>query len=151
MSQVDENLEISVDLGQLDDEVFNSLQLRLSYTFLEGRLRVTGDGEQNVGGLAGALSVESLITEDGQLKVKLSLGSNYATTTSSLDNTYNYNTYRGSLVWSKSFPDFSKQLQRARERAEKKLKEGLEPTSSDLKEEKEISTMQSDPLPVDHE
>ncbi len=151
MSQVDENLEISVDLGQLDDEVFNSLQLRLSYTFLEGRLRVTGDGGQNVGGLAGALSVESLITEDGQLKIKLSLGSNYTSTTSSLDNTYNYNTYRGSLVWSKSFPDFSKQLRRARERAEKRTKEGLEPTSSGLKEEEEIRTRQQEEIGEDHE
>ena len=47
MSQVDQNLEIDVDLGVMDDEAFNTFQLRFSYTFLGGRLRVTGDGTFN--------------------------------------------------------------------------------------------------------
>ncbi|MEJ2006268.1 MAG: translocation/assembly module TamB domain-containing protein, partial [Cyclobacteriaceae bacterium] len=44
ITQVDENLEIDVDLGALDNEAFNTFQLRLSYTFLDGRLRVTRAG-----------------------------------------------------------------------------------------------------------
>jgi hypothetical protein len=44
MSQVDQNLEIDVDLGNMDQDAFNAFQLRLSYTFLNGRLRVTREG-----------------------------------------------------------------------------------------------------------
>ena len=41
VAQLDENLEIDFDLRDLSDEAFNTMRLRLSYTFLEGRLRVT--------------------------------------------------------------------------------------------------------------
>ncbi len=47
MSQVDENLEIDVDIASMDQESFNTFQLRFSYTFMNGRLRVTGDGTFN--------------------------------------------------------------------------------------------------------
>ncbi len=42
LSQVDENLELDFDIGSLDQNALNTFQLRLSYTFLEGRLKVTG-------------------------------------------------------------------------------------------------------------
>lgn len=83
-SQVDENLEIDVDLSALDEEAFNTFQLRLSYTFLNGRLRVTRDGtfysnpnnintspSQNLANIAGDWTVDYLLTADGKLKVKM--------------------------------------------------------------------------------
>lgn len=86
VSQVDENLEIDVDLSTFDDEAYNTFQLRLSYTFLNGRLRVTRDGtfygSQNssvapnttgnqVGAIAGDWTVDYLLTADGKLKIKM--------------------------------------------------------------------------------
>jgi len=47
LTQVDQNLEVNFDLGNFDQEAFNTFQLRLSYSFLNGRLRVTRDGAFN--------------------------------------------------------------------------------------------------------
>ncbi|HEY0652727.1 MAG TPA: translocation/assembly module TamB domain-containing protein [Chryseosolibacter sp.] len=86
VSQVDENLEIDVDLSTFDDEAYNTFQLRLSYTFMNGRLRITRDGtfygSQNnaaipnntgnqVSAIAGDWTVDYLLTADGKLKIKM--------------------------------------------------------------------------------
>lgn len=85
LSQVDENLEIDIDLGSMDQEAFNAFQLRMSYTFMNGRLRITRDGTlgnqaQPTGGqetkndLATALgdwTVDYLLSADGKFKVKM--------------------------------------------------------------------------------
>ena len=83
MSQVDENLEIDVDVASMDQESFNTFQLRFSYTFLNGRLRVTGDGTyfnnsaQNSSttaspsNVAGDWTVDYKLTADGKLRVKM--------------------------------------------------------------------------------
>jgi hypothetical protein len=85
VSQVDENLEVDVDFSRMDEEEFNTFQLRLSYTFLNGRLRVTRDGtfysgqssgttentNQNLSGIAGDWTVDYQLTADGKLKVKM--------------------------------------------------------------------------------
>lgn len=79
-SQVDDNLEIDVDLASLDKEAFNTLQLRLAYTFLDGRLKVTrggGVGSQDgteasvLNDIVGDLSVEYSLTKDGKLRAKV--------------------------------------------------------------------------------
>jgi hypothetical protein len=88
VSQVDENLEIDVDLSTFDTEAFNTFQLRLSYTFLNGRLRITRDAttfygnqntqpgalpaqQNNLATIAGDWTVDYLLTADGKLKVKM--------------------------------------------------------------------------------
>jgi hypothetical protein len=83
MSQVDENLEIDVDIASMDQESFNTFQLRFSYTFLDGRLRVTGDGTfnntsnqptttaGNPSSVAGDWTVDYMLTADGKLRVKM--------------------------------------------------------------------------------
>jgi hypothetical protein len=88
ISQVDENLQIDVDLSTFDQQAFNTFQLRLSYTFLNGRLRITRDattfyGNQNsslgttpvqqnsIASIAGDWTVDYLLTADGKLKVKM--------------------------------------------------------------------------------
>ncbi len=78
ITQVDENLEIDVDLGNFDQEAFNTFQLRLSYTFLDGRLRVTRAGgftnqenRADISSIAGDWTVEYLLSPDGKFKVKM--------------------------------------------------------------------------------
>ena len=86
-SQVDENLEIEVDLSDLDEEGFNTFQLRLGYTFMDGRLRVTRGGDFTtatsedqqsnlVSDIIGDWSVEYMLTRDGKLRVKMFSQSN---------------------------------------------------------------------------
>ena len=77
-SQVDENLEIDVDLAGLDEEAFNTFQLRLSYTFMDGRLRVSRGGglpndqtKDDISAIIGDWTVEYLLTEDGRYRVKM--------------------------------------------------------------------------------
>ncbi|MFY0625721.1 MAG: translocation/assembly module TamB domain-containing protein [Reichenbachiella sp.] len=77
-TQVDENLEIDVDLTSLDEDAFNTFQLRMSYTFMDGRLKVTRGGgipneqtSDNIYSYIGDWSVEYLLTEDGRFRAKV--------------------------------------------------------------------------------
>ena len=77
-SQMDENLEIDVDLNGLDQEALNTFQLRLSYTFLEGRLRITREGgftntvenTSDFSSVAGDWTLEYLLSPDGKFRAK---------------------------------------------------------------------------------
>ncbi|MBR9999928.1 MAG: translocation/assembly module TamB domain-containing protein, partial [Cyclobacteriaceae bacterium] len=72
ITQLDENLEIDLDLGTLDQNAFNAFQFRLSYSFNEGRLRVTRAGNitnedaNEVSNIIGDWTIEYLLSEDGQ-------------------------------------------------------------------------------------
>ncbi|WNB17236.1 translocation/assembly module TamB domain-containing protein [Marivirga arenosa] len=89
VTQIDENLEIDVDLGSFDEDQFNTFQLRLSYSFLGGRLRITRDGgftqgetdnvNQEILGILGDWSVEYLLTPDGKLRAKIYNRTNFNT------------------------------------------------------------------------
>ncbi len=86
VTQFDENLVVDVDLGSLDDEAFNTFQLRLSYSFLNGRLRITRDGgftDQTTGANAASIlgdwSVEYLLSPDGMLRAKIYNKNNFNT------------------------------------------------------------------------
>lgn len=82
LSQSNENLEVDIDLAGLDQDAFNTFQYRLAYTFLDGRLRVSGgsslnnqvngtttfgDGNNN---LIGNWTVEYLLSPDGRWRAK---------------------------------------------------------------------------------
>src|SRR5690606_4646581 len=122
ISQVDENLEIDLDLSTLDEEAYSAFQLRLSYTFMSGRLRVTRDGtfcgnqnnnnlnnNQSLSRIAGDWTVDYLLTPDGKLKVKMynrtninpilnTLGSqNSVTTGVSISHTQSFNNLKD--IW----------------------------------------------------
>ena len=118
ISQVDENLEVDldVDLSKFDPEAFNTFQLRLSYTFMDGRLRISRDGafmdyqnQVNVNSLAGDWTVEYLLTENGKMKVKMYNRTNY-------NNAYltpernNATTAGFSIQYTQSFNDFLKEM-----------------------------------------
>jgi hypothetical protein len=78
ITQVDENLEIDVDLNSLDSDALNTFQLRLAYTFFDGRLRVTRGGgftnssnQSDFNSILGDWSLEYLLTSDGKFRAKM--------------------------------------------------------------------------------
>ncbi|HYG20719.1 MAG TPA: translocation/assembly module TamB domain-containing protein, partial [Ohtaekwangia sp.] len=128
MSQVDENLVIDVDLGSFDENAFNTFQLRLSYTFLNGRLRVTGDGtfnnaannpanvnQQNPSSVAGDWTVDYMLTPDGKLRVKMYSRTNNNTVLSSVNNQSSITT-GASLIHTQNFDEIRDLWRSARER-----------------------------------
>ena len=139
LSQVDENLEIDVDLGNFDNDRFNTFQLRLSYSFLDGRLRVTRDGgftdlnnNTNAATVIGDVSVEYLLTDDGRYRVKMYNRNNFNSLTNPLNQ--DFNTTQGiSLMYIQSFDKISDLLSSTRERViqerrdESQVSEGADP------------------------
>ncbi|MBD1397594.1 translocation/assembly module TamB domain-containing protein [Pontibacter sp. JH31] len=82
LNTIDSNLEIDIGLEGLSQDALASLQLRLSYTFFEGRLRVssqTGIGSTQTSQAGGASrntyqgnwSIEYYITKSGELRGRL--------------------------------------------------------------------------------
>jgi hypothetical protein len=123
MSQVDDNLEIDLDLSSMDQESFNAFQLRLSYTFLNGRLRITRDGtfgnqatgsntgstgtntssnQGNFSSAVGDWTVDYLLTADGKFKVKMYSRANVNPVNTNL-NSQNAITTGVSLLYTQSF------------------------------------------------
>jgi hypothetical protein len=129
LSQVDENLEIDLDLGTMDAEAFNTFQLRLSYSFLGGRLRVSKDGtfggnqpnRSEIATIAGDWTVDYLLTPDGKFKVKMYSRSNVNQLQSSLNTQTAAVTTGTSLMYTENFNTFSELLMSARERRRREL------------------------------
>ena len=119
VTQFDENLVVDVDLGSLDDEAFNTFQLRMSYSFLDGRLRVTRDGGftdqttgANVASVLGDWSVEYLLSPDGKLRAKIYNKTNYNTLNPNLKPT---STTAGfSIMHTKSFDEIKNIFKKTR-------------------------------------
>ena len=122
-SQIDQNLEIDFNINGLNAEQLQALQVRLSYSFLNGRLRVTREGGFSnaanlgtttggvtpVGGtntagqasLLGDLSLEYYLQPDGKFRTKL----RYETTPRDLE-TVNQPRAGLSLLHTKQFDSF---------------------------------------------
>jgi len=124
LSQVDQNLEVTLDLGSLDEDAFNISQLRMSYSLMNGRLRVTRDGtlfsnqynQSNMAALAGDWTVDYLLTPDGKFKVKMYSRSNYNALLSAINTQTAYTTGL-SLSHTQSFNRFTELLRSSRKRA----------------------------------
>lgn len=104
IAQVDENLEIDFDLVGLDDTALETFQLRVAYTFFDGRLRVTRDGgftdlqgNADFNTIAGDWQAEYLLTEDGRYRVRVYNRNNFNTLTALNINNRAPNTYRVSI------------------------------------------------------
>jgi hypothetical protein len=115
LSQVDENLQIDIDLNGLDKEALNTFNLRLSYTFLDGRVRVSRDGsftnlqnsnQQNLSNIAGEWTVEYLLSKDGKFRLKLYNKNNQNNLLNTL-NTNNYTSAGFSVLHTQSFNNLS--------------------------------------------
>ena len=110
ISQVDENLTIDIDLGNLSSEALQTFQLRVSYAFLDGKLIVTRDGgftDQNqqatLSSITGDWTVEYLLSQDGKLRVKLFKKTNYDQLSSSTNTDQDLITGGFSLLYTTSF------------------------------------------------
>lgn len=118
INQIDDNLEIDVDLNSLDADALSTLQLKLAYTLLDGRLKISRDGnfadnnnydettEENTtefSTLIGNISVEYLLTKDGKLRAKMY---SRQSTNSNLDEINQRNETGFSLRFTKSFNRF---------------------------------------------
>ncbi|MCS6824332.1 MAG: translocation/assembly module TamB domain-containing protein [Cytophagaceae bacterium] len=118
LSQVDENLQIDVNLKNFDRDALNTFRMRLAYTTLDGRLRITRDGnfqnvqnssQANISNIAGEWTVEYLISEDGRFRMKLFNKINNNSLLTSLNNT---STSAGfSLIHTQSFNSLSELIQ----------------------------------------
>ncbi|MGL1885956.1 MAG: translocation/assembly module TamB domain-containing protein [Reichenbachiella sp.] len=141
-TQVDENLEIDVDLAGLTDDEYNTFQLRLSYTFLDGRLRVTRGGalpndqtKNDVTAIIGDWTVEYLLTPDGRLRIKM-----YSRTDQD-----NFNKETGnsgmetglSLQSIRNFNEFNELLNSSRKKEQKRRAKENKELNKDLKKEEE--------------
>jgi hypothetical protein len=151
ISQVDENLEIDVDLGALDQQAFNTFQLRLSYSFFNGRLRVTRDGtfvnqsnvttptpntNSNTAALVGDWTVDYMLSADGKFKVRMYNRTNVNPIQTAINN-QNTITTGFSLQHTQSFNVFTDLWRSARKRREKELaeernKEGIIPKNDEV-------------------
>ena len=155
-SQIDQNLEIDFNINGITAEQLQALQVRLSYSFLNGRLRVTREGgftsnsnlvnSTSTGGststtgntagqasLLGDLSLEYYLRADGKFRAKL----RYETTPRDLE-TINQPRAGLSLLHTEQFNTFgelfSRKNPRKKERNTQKAREG-----------KEVMTVDDDP------
>jgi hypothetical protein len=140
MSQVDQNLEIDVDLGIMDEDAFNTFQLRASYTFFNGRLRLTGDGTYNSvnsnsttgkqpspNTVAGDWTVDYMLTPDGKLRVKMFSRTNVNAILNTVNNQSTITT-GASLIHTQSFDEireiWTRKKRREKEDPKEEPKEG---------------------------
>lgn len=140
LTQVDQNLEINIDLGSLDQEAFNTFQLRLSYSFLNGRLRITRDGtfsnqynQSEIASMLGDWTVDYLLTPDGKFKVKMYSRSNINTVTNTLG-TQSAITTGISLLHTQSFNQVKDLIKSSREKRKKELENEIEMEEAILEE-----------------
>lgn len=140
ISQADENLEVDVDLASLDQDAYNTFQLRLSYTFLDGRLRVSGGGgvpqngadEASGSDFVGDWSVRYLLTKDGHLRVKAFSQSEQIANSLQRETGV-------SFQYIKSFSDFRELVSKTRE-------ENIQTKPKDMEKEREANAVRQKDL-----
>lgn len=146
-SQIDQNLEIDFNINGITAQQLQALQVRLSYSFMNGRLRVTREGgftsnsnlvnstsngtTSTIGNTAGQasllgdLSLEYYLRPDGKFRAKL----RYETTPRDLE-TINQPRAGLSLLHTEQFNSFgelfSRKNPRRKERNTQKAREGRE-------------------------
>lgn len=145
VTQVDENLEIDfdVDFDQLDEEAYNTFQLRLSYTFLDGRLRVTRDGgftnqenRTDISSVAGDWTLEYLLTPDGKFRAKMYNRTNYNPINPTEEN-QNTITTGFSIIHTQSFDELKELFQKRKDKRDEEDPESEEGSENGNKEEKD--------------
>ncbi len=137
ISQVDENLEVDVDLSTFSDaNAFNTFQLRLAYTFLDGRLRVSGGGlvsqssNTDSDNFFGDWSVRYTLTKDGHLRIKAFSHTKQRAATRTSTNFFRETGV--SFQYVNSFNEFNDLLKKSRDQAVKgAVSPSVEPSPSD--------------------
>nr|WP_299990686.1 translocation/assembly module TamB domain-containing protein [uncultured Pontibacter sp.] len=133
LNSIDSNLEVDIGLGDVSQDALSTLQLRLSYTFFQGRLRVSSQtgigaaaqseqaGGNNRSSYQGNWSIEYYITQSGELRARLeynTLPENYRTRVS--------NTQRLSLLHTKRFDNLRELFGRDRDARRERRREQRE-------------------------
>ncbi|MGY6741507.1 MAG: translocation/assembly module TamB domain-containing protein [Cecembia sp.] len=128
IAQVDQNLEVDIDLANLDQNTLETFQLRVAYTFLDGRLRVSRDGgftdlqgNTDINSIAGDWQAEYLLTEDGRYRMRIYNRNNFNTFTS-LSLARNVATYGVSVSQNLSFNSFGELWDRIRSKEKERLR-----------------------------
>jgi hypothetical protein len=77
ISQVDENLQVDMNLNGLTADALNTFQMRISYSLLNGRVRITRSGgftsvnnQASATAVIGDWTVEYIITKDAKFRAK---------------------------------------------------------------------------------
>jgi hypothetical protein len=116
LSQVDDNLQIDIDLNGLSQEALSTLQLRLSYTFWDKRMRLTREGtftnvrnETNFSSVLGDWILEYNLSKDGRLRLKAYYRNNFTNYDVNLQSNANSG---GSLVYVFSFDNLAEVFQK---------------------------------------
>lgn len=125
VSQFDENLAVDIDLSGFDAERNNVFRLKLEYSLLDGRIRISRDGSfQNIdssnelANVFGEWTIEYLITQDGKIRMKaFNRNSNIGAVGSA--NAAINTTYGFSITHNKSFDDL-KELFKSNTKVENK-------------------------------
>jgi hypothetical protein len=128
IAQVDQNLEVDLDLASLGQNTLETFQLRVAYTFLDGRLRVTRDGgftdprgNADLNSIAGDWQAEYLLTQDGRYRMRIYNRNNFNTFTS-LSLSRNVATYGISVSQNLAFNSFGELLDNLKSKKRERLK-----------------------------
>ncbi|HLF33024.1 MAG TPA: translocation/assembly module TamB domain-containing protein, partial [Cyclobacteriaceae bacterium] len=143
ITQLDENLEVNLDLGAIDQKTTKTFQLTLSYSLADGRLRITRAGNiyadqtgNDVSNIIGDWTIEYMLTPDGKLRAKMYNKFNYNSLTGTIqDNTTTSTGF--SLMHTQGFDKFNELIQKPKNRKKEKqksryiqYKEGVIPSES---------------------
>jgi hypothetical protein len=112
LSQLDEDLDVYIDLGSFDNDG-SSLNVRLSYSVMDGRLRISHngnysnyEGNQDLKNLFGEWTVEYLLSDDGKVRIKGYNKLNQNTASTSLSS-QNSTVYGVAIAYNDNYDTFS--------------------------------------------
>jgi len=77
VSELDKNLQVDLRMNGFDRGAINSMQVRISYELLDGKVRITRSGsvtnsqsQATTSSIIGDISVEYMLTNDGKFRLK---------------------------------------------------------------------------------
>ena len=112
LSQLDEDLDVYIDLGNLNGDNQN-INVRLSYTVMDGRLRISHNGnysnyqeDQQISNLFGEWTVEYSLSNDGKFRLKGYNKLNQNSVATSLSQGENSTLYGVSVSYNDNFNSF---------------------------------------------
>ena len=132
LSQLDEDLDVYIDLGNLNGDNQN-VNVRLSYTVMDGRLRISHNGNysnyqqnQELENLFGEWTVEYSLSNDGKFRLKGYNKLNQNSVSTSLSQGQNSTLYGVSVSYNDNFNSFGEFWDNLRNRVGRKEDESEE-------------------------
>ena len=132
LSQLDEDLDVYIDLGNLNGDNQN-INVRLSYTVMDGRLRISHNGnysnyqeDQQISNLFGEWTVEYSLSNDGKFRLKGYNKLNQNSVSTSLSQGENSTLYGVSVSYNDNFNSFGEFWDNLRNRVGKREDENSE-------------------------